>query len=149
MRTPSLALAAAIILGGCATVSSPPQILVETRSLGAPVSGAQCRVSTGQGQWLVTTPGSVAVGRPAGDLRVDCSRPGLRDTTLITPPVPFYYSPYYDPWFGRSSFYMGYGWGSRSGLGASFPIGYQQPDRWEYPARVVIEMSPSAHDARP
>lgn len=149
MRSALFVLAAAAALSGCASISTPPQLLVEASSRGAPAPGAECVVSTGQGQWRVVTPGSVAVGRPAGNLRVDCSRSDLRDTTLIVSPIPFYYSPHYDPMFAsRSSLYWGRGWRggwrdhSRFGVGMSFPLSYQEPDRWEYPSRVVVEMGP-------
>lgn len=145
MRLALFTLAAAVLLSGCATISSPPQIVVETASRGAPAPGAQCVVSSGQGQWSVTTPGAVYAGRPSGDLRVDCRREGLRDTTLIVSPTPFYYAPQYDPMFGsRASLYWGAGWQRRSafGYGMSFPLGYQEPDRWEYPSRVVVDMAP-------
>lgn len=144
-----ITLLAPLALSGCASLSTPPQLLVETFTRGAPAPGAECVVSTGQGQWRLVTPGSVAVGRPAGDLRVDCSRDDLRDTTLIVSPIPFYYSPHYDPMFGsRASLYWGRGWHggwrdrSRFGLGMNFPLSYQQPDRWEYPDRVRVEMGP-------
>lgn len=147
MRSKLALIGAIALLSGCATLSEPPQLLVEASSRGAPAPGADCVVSTRQGQWRVVTPGRVSVGRPAGDLRVDCSRSDLRDTTLIVSPIPFYYSPHYDPMFGRhSSLYLGRGWHRRSQLGLgmsmSFPMGYHEPDRWEYPDRVVVEMGP-------
>ena len=68
----ALGLGLPVLLGACAT--SPPrpegQVEVLTTAKGAPLAGADCTVETGGGSWKLTTPATVNVGEPRGDLRV-------------------------------------------------------------------------------
>ena len=48
-----------------------------------PLEGASCEVETGAGKWTVTTPGSVQVGLPQGDLRVVCNKQGYRTSEVV------------------------------------------------------------------
>ncbi len=81
VRATSLAavLLAAVTLSGCASiVSGTTQVVsVETLAQGAPVAGASCRLENEKGVYFVTTPGTVAVRRAHGDMRVKCEKSGV------------------------------------------------------------------------
>ena len=74
LRTTVAALAAGIVLTGCATVTTGTNqsLSVETRMKGNAVAGATCKLANDKGTWFVNTPGSVTVNRSYGDMSIDC-----------------------------------------------------------------------------
>jgi hypothetical protein len=79
------ALAAAAILGaalsGCATIvdGSTQSVSVST----TPVQGAACTLTSSQGTWYVTTPGTVQVHKTKNDLTVTCSKDGFQPGSQV------------------------------------------------------------------
>lgn len=127
-----LILSLSFLLGACAaTGSSNGMVSVETTSNGQALPGASCNVNTGAGNWNVTTPASVPVGSPAGDLRVICNRAGYRTSEVVYRPS----SPV------NSNIGIGMGTGGRVGVGLGFgiPIGLGGGG---YPSRITVEMNP-------
>jgi hypothetical protein len=68
---------AATLLPGCASVvkGSSQTIAITT----PPTDGAQCTLSSGQGNWQVTSPGAVTVSKSKDDMQVRCIKPGWQD----------------------------------------------------------------------
>ncbi len=122
-----------IALAACATTgSSGGGIAVETVSRGQALPGANCVVSTGAGNWNVTTPAAVAVGSASGDLRVLCHKAGYRSSEMVFKPS----SPL------GSNVGLGVGGGSGNvgvGVGLNFPISL---GGGSYPSRVTVDMNP-------
>jgi hypothetical protein len=84
MYTKILALAClGVALSGCATVikGSTEQVAVST----SPVSGATCELSSSEGEWTVTTPGTANVGLTKHDLEVQCDKPGYQQAKATVP----------------------------------------------------------------
>ncbi len=136
----ALGLGLPVLLGACAT--SPPrpegQVEVLTTAKGAPLAGADCTVETGGGSWKLTTPATVNVGEPRGDLRVVCNRSGYR-TSEVQIRVP---ASGYVPGSTRVGVGVGSGWGVHSGVGLSLGFGFPlSGGRARYPAQVVVEMN--------
>jgi len=122
-----------IALAACATTGSGgTAIAVDTASRGQALTGASCIVQTGAGSWNITTPATVDVGAPSGDLRIVCNRPGYRTSeTLYRPSRPL-----------GSNVGLGAGGGSGHvgvGVGLSFPISV---GGGRYPSSVTVEMNP-------
>ena len=71
---------------GCASiVTGHDQTLsVETKSRGAQVTGAQCKLANDKGTWFVTTPGSVTVRRSYDALHVSCEKEGYAPGNYAT-----------------------------------------------------------------
>jgi len=128
-----LILFLSVALAACATTGSGGgNIAIETLSQGQPVAGADCAVSTGAGNWRVTTPASVNVGRASGDLRVVCQKPGYRASELVMQPS----SP------AGSSVGLGVGGGGGNvgvGVGLNLPV---RLGGGTYPSRVNVELTP-------
>lgn len=125
-----------IALAACASTgsSSGSGITIETASKGQPLPGANCVVSTNNGNWNVTTPATVNVGSVSGDLRVVCNKQGYRTSETIYKPSG---SHGYGPNVG-----LGVGGGSGNvgvGVGMSVPIRFGGGG---YPSRVSVEMNP-------
>ena len=122
-----------LALAACATTgSSGGVVVIETASRGQPLTGANCVVSTGSGNWSVVTPASVHVGSASGDLRVLCNKEGYRASEIVFRPS----SPY------GSSMGVGVGGGGGNvgvGVGLSFPISL---GGGTYPSRVTVDMNP-------
>ena len=84
MYTKILALAClGVALSGCATVvkGSTEQVAVST----SPVSGATCELSSSEGKWTVTTPGTANVGLTKHDLQVQCDKDGYQQAKTTVP----------------------------------------------------------------
>lgn len=124
-----------LALAACATTGSGSGvIMLETTSKGQPLTGANCVIHTGAGNWTVATPGTVVVGSPSGDLHVVCDKPGYRTSELIYKPSSGGYP--------GSSLGIGVGGGGGHvgmGVGLSFPI---MLGGGAYPARITVEMNP-------
>lgn len=78
----ALALAG-VALSGCATIvnGSTQSVSVNT----PPVPGAQCTLTSSEGTWYVTTPGSVVVHKTKNDLQAVCKKDGYQDATAVIP----------------------------------------------------------------
>jgi len=125
-----------IVLAACVTAgSSDGRLTIETASRGQAITGANCIVATGAGNWNVLTPATVLIGSAGGDLGVVCNKDGYRPSELIVhPSAPVY-----------SGSNMGVGvaggnGGSAVGLGINFPIGTSGGGG--YPSHVTIELTP-------
>jgi hypothetical protein len=80
-RGPVIALAAlaAGLLPGCASITGTDLQLLSLQASdknGAPVAGAECRLSNDKGTWHAKTPASPTVLRSAEDLMVNCEAAG-------------------------------------------------------------------------
>ncbi|PCJ71884.1 MAG: hypothetical protein COA62_04800 [Rhodobiaceae bacterium] len=64
-------------LGGCSTIvnGSSQQISVQTPN----ANGASCELKSPDGQYFVTTPGTVTVSKSKHDLAVKCTKDGFSD----------------------------------------------------------------------
>lgn len=131
MRYLILLLSCAV--AACATTgSSNVSISVETATKGQALAGANCIVNTNAGSRTVTTPATVAIGSPGGDLRVICNKSGYRTSEVVyrlSGPV-------------NSNVGVGIGGGSGNvgvGLGLGIPIGLGGGG---YPSRIVVDMNP-------
>jgi len=83
----ALAVGAALILSGCASVTSGTT--QQIRAATTPVSGAACTLTNSRGQWSVVSPGSVEVGKSATVLKIVCVKSGYQDgVAYLTPGVP-------------------------------------------------------------
>ena len=74
--------AACLIAGmstGCASIvnGNNQSVSVTTRSQGAQLAGATCKLTNDKGEWYALTPGSVTIRRSYKDLAVDCAYDGL------------------------------------------------------------------------
>lgn len=119
-------------LAACATTGSGNGVVsIETATNGQPLPGASCSVTTGAGNWNVTTPATAPIGSASGDLRIICNKAGYRTSEVIYRPS----SPM------NSNIGIGVGSGGRVGvgLGLGFPIGLGGSG---YPSRITVDMSP-------
>lgn len=76
-------LAVGVSLSGCASVieGSSESIAIAT----PPTSGANCVLTSKEGNWPVVTPGVVKVERSKEDIVIRCAKPGWQDATQIIP----------------------------------------------------------------
>lgn len=75
----ALALAAACVLPGCASIVTGQN---QSVTVEAPdCEGASCKLSNDKGTWIVRAPGSVTVTRAYGDLTVVCTKEGFGAST--------------------------------------------------------------------
>ncbi|HYD59369.1 MAG TPA: hypothetical protein VEC35_03395 [Noviherbaspirillum sp.] len=122
-----------LAIAGCATTGSTGGVVaIETASRGQALTGANCVVSTGAGNWNVVTPASVNVGGANGDLRVLCNKTGFRTSEVVYRPSSSY----------GSSMGVGAAGGGGNvgvGVGLSFPISL---GGGMYPSRVTVDMNP-------
>jgi len=68
-----------LLASGCASLtgSDMQSVAVSTTDAsGGAVEKAQCTLQGPKGTWLVSTPGSVVIGRSADDMQVDCQKDG-------------------------------------------------------------------------
>jgi hypothetical protein len=72
-----------VALGGCATIikGSTQSIVINT----APVNGANCILSSKEGNWPVVTPGFVKVDKSKEDIVIRCTKPGYQDAMATIP----------------------------------------------------------------
>lgn len=70
-----------VFLSGCASIVSGTKqvVFVDT----SPVTGARCTLSNSEGEWCLNkTPGSVAIHRAYGPLKVICKKDGYDDVII-------------------------------------------------------------------
>jgi hypothetical protein len=72
-----------VALSGCATIikGTTQSISVNT----PPVTGAQCTLTSSEGTWYVTTPGSVVVHKTKNDIAAVCKKDGYQDASATIP----------------------------------------------------------------
>jgi hypothetical protein len=72
-------ICAALVLGGCATITDSTQQEVEVRTVldHREVGGIGCVLSNKNGRWFVTSPGRVLVRKSDDSLNFDCSKSGV------------------------------------------------------------------------
>ncbi|MBS0470506.1 MAG: translation initiation factor 2 [Proteobacteria bacterium] len=78
------ALAASVIaLSGCASIikGSTQSIAITT----TPVSGANCNLTSKEGNWPVVTPGVVKVDKTKEDITIRCTKDGYKDAMSTIP----------------------------------------------------------------
>jgi hypothetical protein len=76
---PALAVLAAGLLTGCASITGSELQLLSLQASdkdGAPVAGADCKLSNDKGIWYAKPPASPTVARSAQDLTVNCEAAG-------------------------------------------------------------------------
>ena len=73
----------ALALSGCASIvkGTSESIAITT----PPTTGASCVLSSGQGNWTVTSPGSVTVQKSKEDIQVRCDKPGWQEGFATIP----------------------------------------------------------------
>lgn len=79
LRAAALVVLAAGLLPGCASITGSELQLLSLQALdkdGAPVAGADCKLSNDKGTWYAKPPASPAVTRSAEDLQVNCEAAG-------------------------------------------------------------------------
>src|SRR5258705_4135008 len=70
-------------LSGCSTI-----IKGTTQSISLstpPTEGAKCELTSSEGKWYITTPGSVVVHKTKNDIAVTCKKDGFQDATATIP----------------------------------------------------------------
>jgi hypothetical protein len=78
-----VAVVAFLALGGCASIVRGTSQSVAITS--PPVTGATCTLSSSEGNWQVTTPGSVTVERSSQDMQVRCEKDGYQPAVAVLP----------------------------------------------------------------
>ena len=73
----------AIQVSGCASIIKGSTAAINVTS--PPVTGANCVLSSSQGNWQLSTPASVTVERSKEDIQVRCTKEGYQDATAIIP----------------------------------------------------------------
>ncbi len=128
----------AVLVSCASTAPSDGRVEILSTSRSQPLTGALCEVETGAGKWSVTTPGSVQLGQPQGDLRVVCNREGYRTSEVV-----FRRGSSGSPGATRVGVGMGGGFGGYSGVGISLGFGFPlSSGRTTYPSQVVVDMTP-------
>lgn len=127
------------LLASCAsTKPADGRIEIQSTAGSQPLEGAQCEVETGAGKWTVSTPGSVQVGEPQGDLRVVCNKEGYRTSEVV-----FRRSGRSGPGASSVGVGVGGGFGGYSSVGISLGFGFPLSSaRTSYPSQVVVDMTP-------
>lgn len=72
-----IAVSAAVLLAGCATLTTegPQKLQISVRDAnGAALSGMQCVLENDRGRWTATTPATLAVERSNKDLMIRCDK---------------------------------------------------------------------------
>jgi hypothetical protein len=83
LLTVAVTVLAGVQLSACASI-----IKGSTASIGVtspPVTGAICTLSSSQGSWQITTPGSVTVERSKSDIQITCKKDGYQEAYAIIP----------------------------------------------------------------
>ena len=81
----ALAVLAASLLSGCASITGSELQLLSLQAWdkdGAPVAGADCKLSNDKGTWYAKPPASPTVTRSAEDLTVNCEAAGQAPGTV-------------------------------------------------------------------
>lgn len=85
MKTHAIAAVAVlgIALSGCASIikGSSQQIAITT----PPTDGADCVLSSKEGNWTVVTPGVAKVKKSKEDIQIHCTKAGWKDATATIP----------------------------------------------------------------
>ncbi|MDX2426298.1 MAG: hypothetical protein QNK15_08605 [Cycloclasticus sp.] len=73
-----LAIASLITMTGCASIVGEKlqPVSVQTTQNNQALVGAGCTLKNDEGEWFVTTPGSVTIQKSTDDLIVNCSKDG-------------------------------------------------------------------------
>lgn len=120
-----LTIAAIAALGvtitGCASIvkGTSQSIAITT----PPTTGAQCTLSSTQGNWSVTSPGAVTVEKSKEDMQVRCSKTGWQDAVGMIPSN-------FEGWtVGNIVFggFIGLGVDAATGAINEYPHAYQVP----------------------
>jgi hypothetical protein len=76
-------VALGIALSGCASITqgTTQSIAIST----PPITGAQCTLSSSQGNWVVMTPGIATVQKSKDDIQARCTKEGYQDAATIIP----------------------------------------------------------------
>lgn len=82
-KTLGILIGGALALSGCASIvkGTSESIAITT----PPTTGANCVLSSGQGNWTVTSPGSVTVQKSKEDIQVRCDKPGWQQGFATIP----------------------------------------------------------------
>lgn len=93
LKNCSLALIVLVALAGCASppIEPPKQaVSIQTMDVDKAVVGVTCTLINDQGQWTVTTPGTVEVITSKQDLVITCTRPetGSGSAKAVSSPTP-------------------------------------------------------------
>lgn len=82
-ETLAILVSAALALSGCASImkGSSQSINVAT----PPTTGALCNLSSKEGSWSLTSPGSVMVEKSNEDIQVRCTKAGWQDAVAAIP----------------------------------------------------------------
>jgi hypothetical protein len=135
----------ALALAACAPLAPRSnRIAIETASGGAAVTDAECVVGNGSVGMTVKSPAVVEIARGNGDLHIVCNKPGYRRSEVL----------FQSGAAGFSGSSVSFGIGASSGGwnrgGVDLGLGMTQvlPGKdgavGEYPARIVVEMTPLA-----
>lgn len=85
MKSSAIAAVAAlgVALSGCATIvkGSSQSIAIST----PPTTGANCTLSSKEGNWMVVSPGVATVEKSKEDIQVRCSKSGYQDAVATIP----------------------------------------------------------------
>jgi hypothetical protein len=83
MKNLPVAFPLVMALPGCASImkGSTQSINVAT----PPTTGAICTLTSSQGSWSLTSPGSVAIEKSKEDIQIRCAKPGWQDASGTIP----------------------------------------------------------------
>jgi len=86
MKTHSVGVvlvAVGVAVSGCASIvkGTSQTIAIAT----PPTAGANCMLSSGQGNWSVMSPGAVTVEKSKDDIQVHCTKYGFQDGVAVIP----------------------------------------------------------------
>ena len=83
MKSVAIAIGLCLLAGGCASVikGSTQSIAIST----PPTTGATCELSSGQGNWMVVSPGVATVDKSKEDIQARCTKPGWGDAVATIP----------------------------------------------------------------
>jgi len=76
---------AVVLLTGCASLfgSKNQSLSVVAKCEGEVVVGAQCKLTSSEGVWYATSPGSVFVNKSTQDLTVECQKESVKGTNTF------------------------------------------------------------------
>lgn len=129
-----------LLLAACATQPQRPpgQIDIWSTARGQPLAGAECMVQTDAVSLTLTTPATVDLGEPRGDLWVVCNREGYRTSEVIIR-VSGNDGASNRPRVGVG---VGGGFGRINGVGVSLGLGVPFGSvHARYPAKVVVDLT--------
>lgn len=76
---------ALVLLTGCSSLfgSKNQSLSVVAKCEGEVVAGATCKLTSSEGVWYVTSPGSVLVNKSTQDLTVECQKETIKGTNTF------------------------------------------------------------------